>query len=96
MKSARLMFLVATLVASNAAHSASCEELAGAFAKDAGAMSDTELGRLRTCVSDTLRHRLTGKNPAAPAPKASPPPPPPAASRPVPAPPPPPAPGPPR
>ena len=92
MRLARSMFLLVTLMVSNAALAASCEELAGAFAKNAAAMSDTELGRLRTCVSDVLRQRFAGSGvtPPAPAAKARPPVP----APPPPPPPPPPAPGP--
>jgi len=74
MRLSKIFFLAVTVSASNIAHATSCQELAVAFAKDTASMSDIELGRLRTCVTDVLRKKLIdpGHVPS-PAPKASPP-----------------------
>lgn len=84
MRMSQSLVLALAVLAPNTALAASCQELATAFAKDAAAMSDTELGRLRTCVSDVLRQRLSGPGVAVPAPAAEPAPAP--AARPAPAP----------
>ena len=72
MRLSLLLMLALGVLAPNAALAASCQELATAFAKDAAAMSDTDLGKLRTCVSDVLRQRLSGSGVAVPAPAAKP------------------------
>lgn len=74
MRLSKILFLAVAVSASNIAHAASCQELAAAFAKDTASMSDIELGRLRTCVTDVLHKKLIdpGHVPA-PAPKAAPP-----------------------
>ena len=72
MRLSQLLMLVLAVLAPNVAQAASCQELATAFAKNPAVMSDTELGRLRTCVSEVLRQRLSGSGvapPAAPAAK---------------------------
>lgn len=65
-----------TVFLSSAARAAdSCQDLANFYAKNATAMSDSELGRLRTCVTEMLRTRLAGHHPTPP-PAPTPPPPP--------------------
>jgi len=43
-----------------------CQELAKSFANDPDALSQIDLGHLRTCVSDELSHRLSSNKRTAP------------------------------
>lgn len=63
-----ILMIALTVLLPNAAQADPCQELAAAFAKDPAAMSDAELARLRTCVTEVLRQRLSGPGTAVPAP----------------------------
>lgn len=71
MRKTQLLLLALVVLTPNVVNAESCQELARAFAKNSVEMSDTELGRLRTCVTEELRKRTTvhrGAPPAAAAP----------------------------
>lgn len=78
------LLLVAWLLAAGttAAQAQTCASLAERYAKSAESLSDVELGRLRTCVTNTLNSK--SKSPSGVPPAAVPlPPPPPAPPPPV-------------